>query len=85
MLRMEAVPASISPNFRTIPAEECLTFDARFCQHKAHRHGGSSMESGLEHIPVTKATPCIEAIAPRTEKSIQFMIASKVILSNLSF
>ncbi|GBN91626.1 hypothetical protein AVEN_167652-1 [Araneus ventricosus] len=38
----ELVP--LSPNFRTIPAGECLTHDVRFNMHQAHIHDGSSVK-----------------------------------------
>ncbi|GBM25882.1 hypothetical protein AVEN_94332-1 [Araneus ventricosus] len=38
----ELVP--LSPNFRIIPAGECLTHDVRFNMHHAHIHDGSSVK-----------------------------------------
>ncbi|GBN56744.1 hypothetical protein AVEN_273580-1 [Araneus ventricosus] len=36
------------PKFRTTPTKGCLTHDVRFNAHQAHKHGGSSVESGFE-------------------------------------
>ncbi|GBM43897.1 hypothetical protein AVEN_247118-1 [Araneus ventricosus] len=47
MTRTTLVLAPSSPNFRTTPTGGHLTSD-RFNVHQAHKHGGSSVESGFE-------------------------------------